>query len=102
LKENLFYLNKRHELWLKAEKEIQAHNKNRKSNNQGGGFKWKMALNKFADMTLAEKQAYLGAKPVVKQKTNNTKSVRKQFKKTGTELDWRTIPGKIKLIKTMR
>ena len=55
-----------------------------------------MALNKFADMTMAEKQAYLGAKPVRQQNNNaTTKHVpSKKLRKTGIELDWRTIPGK--------
>ena len=57
----MFLSKKRHELWLKTEREIQAHNNNRKI--QQGEARWTMAHNKFSDMTLAEKQAFLGADP---------------------------------------
>ena len=55
------YYKKRHELWLLTEREIEAHNNNRKV--QQGEPLSRMAHNHFSEKTLAEKQAYLGADP---------------------------------------
>ena len=88
------------EIWSNTDKHIQQHNER----HAAGLETYQQAHTQFSDMTLAEKQKYLGATNnrghhggkrniVVKPQKKTTKPPKTTKPQPTAAVDWRTVPG---------